>query len=904
MKTFWRRITCATTLAALSFLMTLPFPAQTAALLGGPAIGISYYSAQNPDFPPLPYDPFPDLPVVVVDEHTIIYQDQEVDYAALRAEGAAVEAARRLTEPREALSSQDPCHLWLEVLPYRNPLTIVLHNTIPGRTYQILSRENVVTGSWLDEATAIGENGQDYTTVPIPMNGRATLFFRVLEIGPNRIQTENAITGTKDWLLNNPASFRPVIRLVKLSDIQIGEELEWQGWPSAEDDMVPEIQGFASATSVNTGNMLDLYVDVRNGDPNFTIDIYRMGWYGGLGARKMGSTITLASVKQPVPGMDPATGLVDCLLPAPANPNGPWQSSYSFTVPCDWVSGVYLAKLTTMPTGKQSYIHFVVRDDYRPSDFLFQCSVSTYQAYNPWGGNSVYPYPRNQACSAKQLDCLDCQHATKVSFNRPYAGPGCDVRLNYGTGAGEFLVMVTQYPRVGWEYNMVRWLERQGYDVTYCTSVDTHRGWPSNKGFKTFLSVGHDEYWSGPMRANVEGARDGGVSLAFFSANNCWWKVNFDPGERAFSVNKSDNTDLWRGSSVGNPEISMIGVEFLYNTIEGAIMISDPMPDHWVYEHTGLNQGDTLNGLLGIEVDGFWDTYNPESSRPTPPPGTIVLASSPFNTGNDAVCEGAPAILDCSASERITARPGHSDMTIYTAASGAQVFATGSMNWNWGLDDFAWGTQIPWNIGNPSPWGASRVNSKAQQMTHNVLRTFSGKNTVNNTILNTDATTSGNWQGIYGTEAYRIAASTPISSGSPDFATIIGAELFVLADPSTDSRALSKHLPSTGRVAAAWTTTASQGAYYTIDVKLDDDIHQVGLYCVDWLGTGSILQKIEVFDYPDTSNPLDVREVQLPLNGVYFTWKFGGHKTIRVTKTDRNIVNRAMVSAVFIDAIP
>jgi len=79
--------------------------------------------------------------------------------------------------------------------------------------------------------------------------------------------------------------------------------------------------------------------------------------------------------------------------------------------------------------------------------------------------------------------------------------------------------------------------------VTYCTSVYTHRPWPASKKIKAFLSVGHDEYWSAPQRANVEAARDQGVNLAFFSANVCWWKILFDTGERASSVNKAAYAD-------------------------------------------------------------------------------------------------------------------------------------------------------------------------------------------------------------------------------------------------------------------------------------------------------------------------------------------------------------------------
>ena len=306
----------------------------------------------------------------------------------------------------------------------------------------------------------------------------------------NSILTENLRPGTGDWKLTKPATM---------------------GWPLDDRATFPEIEGFASTTSVTLGDELSLYIDARipDSNPTYSVRIYRLGWYGGLGARSMSwqsqeelkDEAVLPSRKMPVPTPDPVTGLVEC----------DWQKSYSFNIPSNWVSGVYLAKLSLIPSGFQSYILFVVREDARSSDFLFQSSVTTWQAYNPWGGRSLYSYP---------------DAATEVSFRRPYSGPCFPFSnrlkgygrsdLAYGSGAGEFFVQIGASPAPGWEYNCVRWLERQGYDVTYCTSVDTHATsgliWPA-KLVKGFLSVGHDEYWSEPMRRNVSQARDRGVNL-------------------------------------------------------------------------------------------------------------------------------------------------------------------------------------------------------------------------------------------------------------------------------------------------------------------------------------------------------------------------------------------------------
>jgi hypothetical protein len=184
----------------------------------------------------------------------------------------------------------------------------------------------------------------------------------------------------------------------------------------------------------------------------------------------------------------------------------------------DWVSGVYVAKLTA-GSGKQSYIIFVVRDDARSSPYLVQSSVTTYQAYNEWGGTSTYFGTASNSSTILAL----C--ASRVSFDRPYM-TGSHPGAAYGNGAGEFFTWgkvpgsATQEPAT-WEYNMVRWLESEGYDVTYCTDIDVNRDPNLLLSHNAFLSVGHDEYWSGTARTNVERARDLGVHLAFFAGNIC-----------------------------------------------------------------------------------------------------------------------------------------------------------------------------------------------------------------------------------------------------------------------------------------------------------------------------------------------------------------------------------------------
>ena len=454
---------------------------------------------------------------------------------------------------------------------------------------------------------------------------------------PNPIQLENQNSGTSDWYPTNPASNH-------------------------------EIEGYASLTSVNAGGSLNFFVRAK--DPQYTGAIYRLGYYQGLGGRLMAGPGTYNSVIQPQPTQDPNTGMIECN----------WTNPVPFTVPTNWVSGIYVAKVTGIPSGKQSLISFVVRNDGRPSDLMFQNSVTTAEAYNAWGGKSLYDY--NSTGNVPAL---------KVSFNRPF---------DDGNGAGEIL---------SWELNMVAFLEKEGYDVVYSTDVDTHESPAQLLLHKGFLSVGHDEYWSYEMRQNVTAARDKGVNLGFFGANICYWQIRFETSPitgasdrtivcyKALSSQDPDAanpatyylvTTRWRDTHVtlkANPEDAFIGIMSNPDEpVNGDITITDA--SSWVFANTGLHAGSILPGLLGYEVDELYNDGNA-------PAGIDDLAHSTYIFSDNTT--------------------QHSDMTVYTAGSGATVFAAGSIQWSYGLSDVS-----PWSPGTPL------VNPAAQQITRNVLARF------------------------------------------------------------------------------------------------------------------------------------------------------------------------------------
>ena len=329
-----------------------------------------------------------------------------------------------------------------------------------------------------------------------------------------------------------------------------------EGSSSTEWDVVgagsPAIQGFATAMSVNAGETVEF--KVMTDASAYRFDLYRMGFYSGLGARKIVSFPPSAALPQaqPAPAFDAATGLLDC---------GTWSLSAEWAVPVDATSGIYFAVLVREDGVEgRSHIVFVVRNDDDHADVLFQTSDTTWQAYNSYGDSCLY-----------EAFTTTGRRSAKVSYNRPFS-----TRSNE---SGADWVFNAEYP-------MVRWLEQNGFDVTYCSGIDTDRRGQSLRDHRVFLSVGHDEYWSGDQRANVEAARDAGVSLAFLSGNEVYWKVRWEDSIDGLATPyrtmvcyketsdgaKSDPTPTWTGtwrdarfsppSDGGRPENSLTGTMF------------------------------------------------------------------------------------------------------------------------------------------------------------------------------------------------------------------------------------------------------------------------------------------------------------------------------------------------------
>ena len=292
------------------------------------------------------------------------------------------------------------------------------------------------------------------------------------------IHQENAQPGTRDWMLTHT---------------RVDPATKYR---------CPWIEGYCSHTSAQAGEKVEFCVST-NPVSAFRIEIYRMGYYGGTGGRLVKSLGPFQGKAQP----DPPVGekrLRDCH----------WEPCAALEIPDDWVSGVYLAKLTAERDGWQSYIIFVVRD-HRQADFIFQCSDTTWQAYNRWPSQfSLYDNGEHQWWWGGDV---------QVSFNRPY-GKYCQILdAPLSTGSGEWFL---------WEFPFAFWLESQGYDVTYISNLDTHADGSSLMRAKGFLSVGHDEYWSIEMFHHVQSAVARGLNVGFFSGNAVCGRILFAPDAR------------------------------------------------------------------------------------------------------------------------------------------------------------------------------------------------------------------------------------------------------------------------------------------------------------------------------------------------------------------------------------
>ncbi len=470
----------------------------------------------------------------------------------------------------------------------------------------------------------------------------------------NPVTLENCFPGSSGWVLQKP------------TDVYT--------------DGSSGIEGFATAASINKGQSLDLKVNTSAGAP-YRIEIYRTGSYRGAGARLYSTITGLSGTSQSQCSYDSTTGMIGC---------SNWSVSATISTTPDWPSGVYFARLVRTDNGSDNHVLFVVRDDLRTADLVHAVSFTTYQAYNNYGGKSLYDW---NSTGVGSNTVSGAPRAVKVSFDRPFVQSVLNDR--------DF------YPHT--DLLLVKWLEASGYDIKYLSNTDLERAPSLVSSSRAYVFGTHDEYWSAGMRSAVTQARDGGTSLLSPGGNNVYWKVRFENGptgdvDRVLVCYKSTQsggpdpsgipTGTWRDpAGADNPENALLGSMYIGDKDFGyfPLVITATQATDRVYRHTNLGPGSTSVGL-GL-VGWEWDARVANGREPS---GVVTLSTSAVNGS-----------LLTDAGRVYTTGSASVNAVKYLASSGALVFNAGTNHWPWGLSS--------------APTEAGEPDLVIQQTTTNIL---------------------------------------------------------------------------------------------------------------------------------------------------------------------------------------
>ncbi len=395
-----------------------------------------------------------------------------------------------------------------------------------------------------------------------------------------------------------------------------------------------DLEGYANATSVNLGEAVTFFVSTTS--PTYSIKVFRMGYYQGLGARLVETRLDLTGFARAMPAPD-QYGTVDCQ----------WPASFRVITDKRYLPGQYLVRLENAEH-QFRFVPFLVRDDSSKAAFVYMSSVTTWQAYNTWGGFSLY----RQATPVGSITVNDANRAVRVSFNRPYDKA-------FANGAADF---------VGNEFPLLFLAEELGLDLAYWTDIDLHERGTTLTRHRALLSLGHDEYYSPAMRSAVVAGVDRGVNVAFFGANFCYRKIRFEPGVNGINrlminyrstadpitaTNPSLATVNWSQYPSDTPESTFTGS--IYGGVDGTGSLSVVDAGSWLWRGTGVANGTVLTGALG----GEFNHYNPSVTNPA---NVQILGHS--NVGG-----------------------GISDVTYVAEPGQGGVFASGTGHWVFDLSD-------------------------------------------------------------------------------------------------------------------------------------------------------------------------------------------------------------------------
>jgi hypothetical protein len=401
-------------------------------------------------------------------------------------------------------------------------------------------------------------------------------------------------------------------------------------WSHVQVGRPHDVEGFADTDSAVPGQRVRLFVSTVA--RAYRVRAYRMGWYGGARARLVWVSAWLPGHRQAGARVTGTTHI----------PSAPWRPSLTVDT-TGWPPGAYLLRLDTDRGTLRRFVPLTLRAPTTRGAVVLVDADTTWQAYNAWGGYSLYHGP----------DGARAHRARAVSFDRPY---------DYGDGASDFL---------GAELPLVALAERLRLPLAYVTDVDLHRDPTLLDGAAAVISLEHDEYWSPAMRTAVTKARDRGTNIAFLGANAVYRKIRFAAsplGPDRIEVNYKDATDpirridpaqvttQWRDPPSSDNGSSLTGTDYGCSPVKADMVVLDP--GSWLFAGLGLRAGSRLRGLVGSEYDRV------SATAPTPRPIQVL-------TRTRLVCGG---------------RPDVAEMAYYTTRTGAAVLDTGTSDWIPGLD--------------------------------------------------------------------------------------------------------------------------------------------------------------------------------------------------------------------------
>jgi hypothetical protein len=433
----------------------------------------------------------------------------------------------------------------------------------------------------------------------------------------------------------------------------------------------PFIDGYADRLSYQAGD--DVALHVSTSSARYAVEVARLGKKRQVVYTKEG----LAGARHPVPDDAASHG---CR----------WPAALKLRVRDGWPSGYYQVLLRGTAEGRrvEGEAFFVVRaaKPARDARILLQLCTNTYNAYNRWGGSSLYGGTRGVV--------------RRVSFERPYLG---------FLPEENFTNLYSGWRR--WEQPFVQWAEAAGYVMDFAVNSDLEFRPGVLKGYRLVLSVGHDEYWSAPMRDHLEAFIGKGGNVAFFSGNTCFWQVRSEAGGRALENWKMDFdkdpvyalkdrrllSGIWSNALVGRPENGLTGVSFSWGGYHrffeqgGDGCYTVHRPDSWAFAGTGLKRGDRLGArdkVVGYECDGCRYTVKGGLPVPTHEDGTPdtfeILGTAPAGLSEkDSSFVWVSEALYGKGTRRRVPQPGAAVLGAYRR--GGTVFTTGCTEWVRGL---------------------------------------------------------------------------------------------------------------------------------------------------------------------------------------------------------------------------